>query len=329
MRFLVVLVIMLALLITGCIKYGVTNTQKGGGSGDAATTGLAQTPGGLPSLPASAPLSQSGSTSSQPSTSGSGVGELQNPKGSGQQAGLGSLPSMQGSGQSGSLGGFNPPGSSTIPAGTPVSSDMASFKKPYPYHPYKNGIKAIEADKKVVSPGEAVFLMCDIENATSIIVNDSEGRKFDVPVTKRGLFVVPMKTTTYTVTASNPAGSISESLTVTVEFMDVGLYDNSGKLLPEFTTLRVLRNRIKPGETTWLFWNTRSADDVYIWDSLAGKGSFDAMEEWARKEKVEERFRASLWGEREIQPPADVTFLGTGTNKNKKVEYACSVLVTP
>ena len=211
-------------------------------------------------------------------------------------------------------------------AGFKGSGQQDNSGKPYAYDPGKLGVKAIQADKKVIKPGEAVFLLCDIENATSIIITDGEGRKFDVPFTKRGLFVTPMKTTAYTVTASNAAGSITESVTVIVEFMDVGLY-KGGKLQPEFTTFQTLRYKIKPGETTWLFWNTRSAGDVYIWDSLSGRGTIDALEEWARKEKMDERFREPLWGEREIKPPAQVTFIGTCVNRDVYIQVPSWVLI--
>jgi hypothetical protein len=327
-----ILLVVMSLLLISCVRIGsAAPAGKAPGKVPDVTGGMAQTPGELQSLPGaqpgSAPISQSGSSGRQPSASGSGMGELQGLQGGNQPSGMGelqglqggqpgssgSLPVIQGSGQSGSLGGFiQPSGPGNLPAGVPVSPNMAGFKDgseasqqdntgSKPWKTYPDSV-AFVTDKSAINPGEAALLWCQVEGAASITITDSEGRKFDVPVRKRGLFVVPTKTTTYTMVASNSAGSITESVTVIVTFEDIGEYYD-GKLRSELTTFWFSRSTIKRGESTWLFWNTRNAEDVFIWDQLIGTDY--------QKERTDERFRARSWGEREIYPPQNVSFYVT------------------
>ena len=331
------LMVIMSVLLVSCIRIG--SAAPAGRVPDKVpdvTGGMAQNPGelqslpgaqpgnpeGLPSLPAgqsaSAPISQFGSTSSQPSSSGSSMGELQGLQGRGQSGGL---PALQGGGQSGSLPGLTQPSSpSSLPAGVPVSPNMAGLKGgsqasqqdntgSKPWLTYGNG-PALVADKGTINPGEAVLLQCLVEGATSVTVTDSEGRKFDVPVNKRGLFVVPMRTTTYTMVASNSRGSLNESVTVFVTFEPIAKTYAEGKVQAELTTLAFSRSSIRRGESTWLFWNTRNAEDVFIWDQLLGTDY--------EKERTDERFRVQTWGEREIYPPQKVNFYVNYGNK-----YGC------
>ena len=68
------LLVMISVLLVSCVKLGSAVPAGKAPDKTPEVTGMAQNPGGLQSLPVgqsgSAPLSQSGSTSSQPSSSG-------------------------------------------------------------------------------------------------------------------------------------------------------------------------------------------------------------------------------------------------------------------
>jgi hypothetical protein len=173
---------------------------------------------------------------------------------------------------------------------------MAGFAVPYMVSP-------LHADKEYINPGEAVLLTWRARNATSLQISDDLGNTYNVPPNKGGLFVFPnlYRTYIYTLTATNPAGSISESTKVTVDSFDHSDRSEGGGIVrPELTSLWFSETTIKQGDSVWLFWNTRSANFVSLWDSLTGTN-------W-EKEGKEARYRERVYGERQLTPPASVSF---------------------
>lgn len=329
MRRLLIVLIVICLLSTACIKLGskaqtgksgeqtVTQSQPG-------TSGLAQTPGGLPSLETggksgsigginqpsapvigqsgSAPLSQSGSTSRQPSTAGGNMAQFNLPPAGSSQLGAlpqeqsggygggegGSLPTFQSGPKTGSLNGFNPPPSPTLPAGVPATWPI---------------IDKFYADSPKINVGEAVFVRWDVKNADSYLLDKGDGKPISISKDRTGYFVAPSVPEAYTciLTAKNKDGSI----TAKTDFMVLSAgqrptYDKFSRC----RTFLIYPQQIKKGEPVFVYWNVLDATDIYMENYLIN--SLMGKPDPADKE--------TSYGTHQFWPPESTTFRLTHLN---------------
>lgn len=275
------LLVIVSVLLVSCIRVGsAAPAGKAPGKAPDVTGGMAQTPGDmqalpggqpgnpgeLPSLPAgqsaSAPISQSGSTSSQPSSSGSSMGELQGLQPEGQAAVPGGeLPVIQSGGSTGTMSGFKvpPSDSPTLPAGAPVEK-LPFFEK------------ELYADTQTVNVGEAVFLGWIAANADEYMLEQDGKVVQTVPRDRVGTFVTPGMpgTTKYTLTAKNSGGSVS--LSVDVNVLSKGqrtAFDRSKRC----RTFMVYPTIINKGEPVYVYWNVLDAQNVFLDNNFTGNSS--------------------------------------------------------
>jgi len=266
MRLFLIIVLTAALVMAGCVKLagGQSGNQSPSGS-----QGLAQNPADLQALPGA----QSGSA--------------------------GSLPSMQQQGQSGSLGGLNQP-SASLPAGQPVSpnmgqfnlpgqggsqsssmgelpqsgsgnapsagapaqssNEMAGFAAPKPYFEKEGDLRA---DTNPVTVGDSFFLLWRVANADEYIIDWGGNTKITAPKGRVATVVIPDTpgTYTYTLTAKNAAGSVSQSVEVTaLSKGQRNTFDKNHRC----RTFMVYPQKIKKGEPVYVYWNVLDAQNVFI-----------------------------------------------------------------
>jgi len=282
MKKMLLLLVIMSVLLVSCIRIG--SAAPAGKAPDKApdvTGGMAQTPGELPSLPfgqpgnpggqpalqeggpsASVPLSQSGSTSGQPSSSGSSMGELQGlqPGGQGGVPG-GELPVIQSGGSTGTMSGFKAPPSNSpsMPAGVPVEK-LPFFEK------------ELYADSQIVDAGEAVFLGWMVANADEYKL-EQDGKVIQtIPRDRVGTFVIPNMPgiSKYTLTAKSSGGAVS--LSVEVNVLSRGqraAFDMSKRC----RTFMVYPKIINKGEPVYVYWNVLDAQNVYIDNNFTGNSS--------------------------------------------------------
>lgn len=325
MHRLLVILMVSSFLLTSCIKLGpkeqsnksmepaVTQSQQG-------MSGLAQNPGELPTIqnggksgsigginppaapaidaPGSAPLSQSGSTSRQPASSSSNMGDLQ---GGGQ---MGALPSSAGSGK---MAEFPTSGQSgTQSQGMGALTNMESLKKAPPVFASPSGY-GFSSDYIQCSLGQAVILQWRVYGADrlEIAVNGGtvksdigSGQYLLVPAGRVAAIVVPESVGYYkfVITATNAYGSSYANLELPVyspEQIDKYIgYDRNYLFM-------VHPQKVKKGEPVFVYWNVRDADHVYLATSLAV----------GDKATPDERDRVRSYGVEKFYPPATTYFL--------------------
>jgi plastocyanin len=133
--------------------------------------------------------------------------------------------------------------------GIPFASAFAA------YEPAKvPKINSFKSNKKSVQPGETVVLKWDTVNATNVEITGIEKGSEEKLPTSGTLEVLPMASTTYTLTATGPGGSRTQSVYVTVG-------SDSDVTIDYF---RTSKNQVNPGETVILSWETTNAQSVSI-----------------------------------------------------------------
>lgn len=111
-------------------------------------------------------------------------------------------------------------------------------------------INSFAADRTSIISGEYAILEWDISNATSMSIDNSVGSVETLTGTKS---VFPTITTTYTLTASNSAGSVTKSVTITVSADE-----------PEIVSFTATPPTIAAGESSVLQWEITNATSVSI-----------------------------------------------------------------
>jgi len=276
------LLVILSVLLVSCIRIGSpAPAGKAPGKAPDVTGGMAQNPGELQSLPggqpgnpggqpvlqeggssASAPVSQSGSVSNKPASSGSNMGELQGLQ-SGGQGGVpgGELPVIQSGGSTGTMSGFKTPPSNSpsMPAGVPVEK-VPFFEE------------NLYADTQTVNAGESVFLGWRVANADEYKL-EQDGKVVQIiPRDRVGTFVIPNMPgiSKYTLTAKNSGGAVS--LSVDVNVLSQGqrvAFDISKRC----RTFMVYPKIINKGEPVYVYWNVLDAQNVFIDNNFTGDSS--------------------------------------------------------
>jgi len=105
----------------------------------------------------------------------------------------------------------------------------------------------ISADPATILVGESSTLTWSSTNAASVTIDNGIG---DVPV-NGSITVSPTETTTYTITATGPAGTATDSATVTV-------------IYPPTVTISADPSTILVGQSSTLTWSSTNADSVSI-----------------------------------------------------------------
>ncbi|MFZ2629976.1 MAG: carboxypeptidase regulatory-like domain-containing protein, partial [Desulfosalsimonadaceae bacterium] len=109
----------------------------------------------------------------------------------------------------------------------------------------------ISASPETIALGYSCELAWVVEYATSVSIDNGIG-----DVTEYGyLEISPTETTIYTITATGPGGTTTDSTTVTV------IVD---EFLPPMVDITAMPDAISPGEPTQLFWHSTNADSVII-----------------------------------------------------------------
>ncbi len=108
-------------------------------------------------------------------------------------------------------------------------------------------ISSFTASSASIAPGQSSTLSWNVTGATTLAIDNGVGT-----VTGTSKAVSPAKTTTYTLTASSAAGSVTARLTVTV----------SG--VPAILSYTVSPAVITPGQSSTLYWNVAGATSVTI-----------------------------------------------------------------
>ncbi len=325
MQRLPIILMVISLLLTSCIKLGSkAETNK---AGEPAVTqsqhvvsGLAQNPGELPSIqnggesgslaginppaapvigqPGSAPLSQSGSTSRQPASSSSNMGELQG----GDQ--MSALPLSTGSGQ---MAEFPTSGQSGIQSqGMGALTNMESLKKAPPVFESRYG-SGFSTDYIQGSLGQAFILQWQVYGADKLEITVSggtvksdigSGQYLPVPEGRVAAVVVPESVGYYkfTITATNAFGSSSKNWELPVYSPEqVDKYIGGDRNY----VFMVHPQQIKQGEPVFVYWNVRDADHVYLETDLAV----------GDKGEPDERDRVRSYGVEKFYPPASTRFM--------------------
>lgn len=284
----------ISLLLISCVKLG--SAVPAGKASE--VTGMAQSPGGLQSLPGgqsgSAPLSQSGSTSSQPSSSGSNMGELQGLQGGNQTSGMGALqPSGAGSAPPSGMAGLKGEDQS-VPALAQSGSDPTKNTDDKPYFEVGGDL---HADSDLVNVREGVFLSWKVVNAKTLSLDDGNGRISSMPLNVPGTFV-PFEYPgryIYTLTAQNDSGSVSQKVEVlAVTRGQRTAIDKNYRC----RTFIVYPQKIKKGESCFVYWNTLDANTVVLQTNLTSN----------LVDKPELRDLVQPFGVMEFWPPEDTLF---------------------
>lgn len=118
-------------------------------------------------------------------------------------------------------------------------------------------VTRFDASPANISAGQTTTLTWIVQGATSVSINNGVGNVANSGSTQ----VTPSATTTYTLTATGPAGSITASATVTVGEGGVGN--------PQILRFEANPLSIQPGQQTTLSWTTTGANTV----SISGVGA--------------------------------------------------------
>jgi hypothetical protein len=157
-------------------------------------------------------------------------------------------------------------------------------------------ITTFTADPEVVTEGDAVTLEWEVEGAVTVYISDEVGNVDPVSGTEE---VHPTATLTYTLTATNSFGSVTETVEVTV---------NEGQ--PVITSFTATPTTVTSGGSTVIEWDVSGADIVHI-DSSTGMGG-DVTES----------------GTQTVYPPSTTTYTLTATNSYDEVTATVTVTVT-
>jgi hypothetical protein len=258
------------------------------GNGQSGSLGGFNQPPGSPSIPAGVPVPPNMAQfnlSGQGQGQSSGIGELQD---GGQGGGSGGdLPVLQGSGPTGTMSGFKaPPDSSSksMPAGVPVEK-LPFFEKD------------LSADTALVTVNDAVFLNWKVIRADSVTLQSSKGKTYYLDGGKVGFFVVPdlPDIYTYTVTAANSYGSVSQK--VDVAAISPGQRPKYEKY-SRCRTFMVYPQKIKPGEAVTVYWNVLDAETCYLENNITN--SLTGLPDL--------RDKVNAYGEMQFLPRMDTMF---------------------
>ncbi len=268
MRLLIIAVVAITLIMAGCVKLA-----GGQSSGDNAN--LAQNPSDLQALPGAQPGSSGNLPSLQPGGQSGSLGGFSQPSGSlpaGQPVspniGHFNLPGQPG-GQPSSMGELPQSGSGNAPsAGAPAqpSGEMAGFAAQKPYFEQGGDLRA---DTTMVTAGDSVFLLWKAANADEYVIDWGGKTTITIPKGRIGSVVIPdvPGTYTYTVTAKNAAGSVSQSVDVTA--LSKGQREPF-TMFNRCRTFMVYPQKIKKGEPVYVYWNVLDAQNVFIDNNFTG-----------------------------------------------------------
>jgi len=155
-------------------------------------------------------------------------------------------------------------------------------------------INLFSATPSTISEGEFVTLSWNITGATSATIDNGVGT---VVTTSGSAQVAPTITTTYTLTASNPAGTVTRGVTVTVL--------QGGPVIDSFTASP---STINESESATLSWSISDADSATIDNDI---GPVDRVS-----------------GSLEVSPLSTTTYTLTATNDNGSVISKVTVTVS-
>ncbi|MDJ0839491.1 MAG: hypothetical protein QNK37_23425 [Acidobacteriota bacterium] len=125
-------------------------------------------------------------------------------------------------------------------------------------------INSFSADPSTIDAGASSLLSWDVSDADSVSISPEIGNVGAVDQ----ISVSPSETTQYTLTATNDNGTVTQSVTVTV----------NAPPLPEVVSFTVSPDQIIDGDSTTLSWQTAEADTVMIEPGIgpvAASGSVD------------------------------------------------------
>lgn len=299
MKILFISLTVVALTVGGCVRPGGSPAGAGkpgpqaGGTGAENVSGLAQTPGGMQSLPSGGssgsaqpvpPMAQFNlpPQGGQQPSSGS-VGESQAPQEYGRGGGDAPPPSLDLGGKSGSMAGFAQPALGVAPAFAVAGG--------------------FTADIAMINVNEAAFLSWKLTGADSLSIGPVNGKTYYLPGNKTRYLFVPTMPGVHkiTLTATNKFGSTSQ--TVEVNVLTAGQrpeYDKSSRLV----TFDIYPQKIKKGEPVTVYWNVFDADKVYLENTLTN--SLTGV--------PDPRDLINPYGEKEVWPPMDTIFRLTHLN---------------
>ncbi|HEY4479069.1 MAG TPA: polysaccharide deacetylase family protein [Candidatus Paceibacterota bacterium] len=166
---------------------------------------------------------------------------------------------------------------------------------PPPPTPVPPTLNSFSASPSSITVGGNSTLNWDISNATSILIDQGIGA-----VAAQGSTVVsPTQTKNYTITASNDAGTVTRSATITV---------TPAPVLPVINSFGALPTVITAGESSTLSWSVSNADTIAINN---GVGPVVPS------------------GTANVSPSSSVTYTLTATNGVGSVTASASVTVNP
>jgi len=273
MRLILVVILAAALIMCGCVKLAGENA---GGQSSMDDTGLAQSPADLQALPGAQPGSSGNLPSLEPGGPSGNLSGFSQPSGSlpaGQPVspppiGQFNLPGQSG-GQPSSMGELPQSGEGNAPSAGALaqpSNEMAGFIVQKPYFEQGGDLRA---DTTLVSVGDSVFLLWRAANADEYVIDLGGKTSITVPKGRVGSVVIPdvPGTYTYTVTAKNAAGSVSQSVEVTA--LSTGQREPFDKY-HRCRTFMVYPQKIKKGEPVYVYWNVLDAQNVFIDNDFTG-----------------------------------------------------------
>ncbi len=161
-------------------------------------------------------------------------------------------------------------------------------------------IEVFEADRMVISEGEAVVLRYRVSSADTVSISPNilvEDARLEAEVNTGPL----AETTVYTLVARSEFGTTERSLVITVGFVD-------DVRIVEFTADPPI---VAPGSPATLRWATENAVQVQL--SVEGGGVLQPM--------------AELTGQAQVQPDADTVYILTALGGKSPVEARVQVLV--
>jgi outer membrane protein OmpA-like peptidoglycan-associated protein/uncharacterized cupredoxin-like copper-binding protein len=154
------------------------------------------------------------------------------------------------------------------------------------------------ANPASIQPGQSATLTWVVQNATSVTISPGIG---SVNASSGSTSVTPAQTTTYTLTATGAAGTVNQSVTVTVGAPTVGN--------PQIIRFEANPFTITPGTQSTLSWTTTGATQVSI---SPGVGNVTPN------------------GSTTVQPTATTTYTLTATSSDgKSVTAPITVTVAP
>jgi len=284
MRLLLIVLLAITLVMGGCVKLGGSKVPAGsagdqaGSQSQADSAGLAQNPGGMQSLPGA----QSGLPSLQDGSQSGSIGGFSQPS---LPAGVPVSPAIDQFNLSGQ-GGSQPSGVGELPpsnSGSASSSGMANLVVPPSNNapaagadtrPYFDKGGDLYADTALVDVGETVFLGWRVVNADNFTLDWGNGNIVIIPKDWVGTIVFPdvPGIYTYTLTAKNASGSVSQNVEVlAVSRGQREKYDKYSRC----RTFMVYPQKIKKGEPVYVYWNVLDAQNVFVENdftsSLSGK----------------------------------------------------------